>query len=132
MSTHARMNRLCERHPRILLFDLHSFSEETLPEHIRKRAERLPDVCIGVDGKFTPDGLVRRIERRLDEAGLTHMINTPYSGTFVPNAVLNGSSSCDLVSVMLEFNQRIYCDGEGNPEEGKAERIRRMMGRIKG
>ncbi len=28
--------------------------------------------------------------------------------------------------MMLEFNQRIYCDGEGKPEEGKAERMARI------
>ena len=46
---HARMDRLCERHPRMLLFDLHSFSAEMLPEHIRKRADRIPG-CMHRDG----------------------------------------------------------------------------------
>ena len=40
---HARMDLLCARHPRILLFDLHSFSEATLPEHIRNRVYYTPD-----------------------------------------------------------------------------------------
>ncbi|MBR2660417.1 MAG: N-formylglutamate amidohydrolase [Clostridia bacterium] len=128
---HAWMDRLCERHPRILLFDLHSFSEETLPEHIRKRAgDRIPDVCIGADWKYTPYELISRIERRLDEVNLLHMINTPYSGTFVPDAVLKGNSSCDLVSVMLEFNKKLYCDENGKADEVKEELIRKLMLRI--
>ena len=127
---HARMDRLCEAHPRVLLFDMHSFSEEALPEHIRKRADQMPDVCIGMDSKYTPHELVSRIERRLEEVNLLHMINTPYSGTFVPNAVLNGSSSCDLVSVMLEFNKKLYCDRNGNADEVKTEQIRKLMERI--
>ena len=127
---HARMDRLCGRHPRILLFDLHSFSEETLPAHIRKRADRIPDVCVGMDLKYTPHELIRRIERRLDEVNLVHMINTPYSGTFVPDAVLKGDSSCDLVSVMLEFNKRLYCRENGDADEIKAEQIRKLMLRI--
>ena len=124
---HARMDRLCGRHPRILLFDIHSFSEEALPEHIRKRAGRVPDVCVGADRKYTPDELVARAGRRLDGAGLSHRINTPYSGTFVPGAVLDGNSSCDLVSVMLEFNRRVYCDENGNVDEAKAEQVRKLI-----
>lgn len=127
---HARMDLLCGRHPRILLFDLHSFSEETLPEPVRKRADRMPDVCIGMDLKYTPHELICRIERRLDEVNLLHMINTPYSGTFVPGAVLRGDSSCDLVSVMLEFNKRIYCDENGEADPVRAEQIRQLMLRI--
>ena len=127
---HARMNQLCRRHPRILLIDLHSFSEDTLPEHIRKRAGRIPDVCIGMELKYTSDGLISRIERRLDEVNLLHMINAPYSGTFIPNAVLSGESTCDIVSVMLEFNKRIYCDENGNCDEVRAHQIRNLVRRI--
>ena len=127
---HARMDRLCGRHPRILLFDMHSFSEETLPEHIRKRAGRIPDVCIGMDLQYTPHELVSRIERRLDEVNLLHLVNTPYSGTFVPGAVLRGNSSCDLISVMLEFNKRLYCGENGKADEAKAEQIRKLILRI--
>ncbi len=127
---HARMDRLCERHPRILLFDLHSFSEDALPEHIRKRAGRIPDVCIGADWNYTPHELISRVERRLDEACLMRMVNTPYSGTFVPNAVLSGRISCDLVSVMLEFNRRVYCDEQGNVDGARAEQIRKLILRI--
>jgi len=126
----ARMDRLCESHPRILLFDLHSFSEEKLPEHLRKRVGRLLDVCIGVDWKYTPHELISRVERRLDEACLQRSINTPYSGTFVPNAVLSGNSSCDLISVMLEFNRRVYCDEQGNVDVAKTEQIRKLIRRI--
>lgn len=58
------------------------------------------------------------------------MINTPYSGTFVPNAVLRGNSSCDLISVMLEFNRRIYCDERGKVDEAKVEQIRKLIRQI--
>ena len=127
---HARMDRLCERHPRILLFDIHSFSEKALPEHIRKRADRIPDVCIGTDRKYTPYELISRVERRLDEACLLRMINMPYSGTFVPNAVLRGDCSCNLISVMLEFNRRVYCDENGKVDQARAEQIRKLIRRI--
>lgn len=124
------MDRLCERHPRILLFDLHSFSEETLPAHIRKRTDGIPDVGIGMAPGYTPYELISRIEQRLDEVNLLRMVNTPYSGSFVPNAVLKGNSSCDLISVMLEFNKRLYLDENGQVDEVKAKLIRDLMLRI--
>ncbi len=127
---HAWMNRLCEKHPRILLFDLHSFSEEVLPEHIRRRSDHLPDVCIGTDPKYTPGELTSRIRRRMEELNLTCMENIPYSGTFVPGSVLDGSSSCDLISVMLEFNRKLYCDENGEPVEERMEQIRKLVRRI--
>lgn len=127
---HARMNRICERHPRILLFDIHSFSEEALPVPLRRRTGRLPDVCIGTDPKYTPRELSMRIRRRVNELKLTSMENIPYSGSFVPGSVLDGSSSCNLVSVMLEFNRKLYCDGNGKPVEAKMEQIRKMVRRI--
>ena len=127
---HARMNSICERHPRILLFDIHSFSEDALPDHIRRRTDMLPDVCIGTDPKYTPGELSLRIRNRVNELGLIAGDNVPYSGTFVPGTVLDGSCSCDLISVMLEFNRKLYCDENGQPEETKMEQIRKLVRRI--
>ena len=127
---HARMDTICGRHPRILLFDIHSFSEEALPEHIRSRTDRLPDVCIGTDPEYTPQELFSRIRRRVNELQLISMENSPYSGTFVPGSVLDGSSSCDLISVMLEFNRKLYCDENGEPVEAKTEQIRKLVEQI--
>ena len=127
---HARMNRICERHPRVLLFDIHSFSQESMPEHIRRRTDRLPDVCVGTDPEYTPEELSLRIRRRVNELRLTCTENIPYSGTFVPGAVLDGSCSCNLVSVMLEFNRNLYCDQNGKPIEAKTALIRNLVQRI--
>ena len=128
---HRRMDSLCAEHPRILLIDLHSFSEEALPEHLRKRAGgRIPDVCIGTDREYTPPELTACAERCAKEAGLSHMTDTPYCGTFVPNAVMKGNAGCDLISVMLEINKRVYLDGDGKVIDAKADLLREMVLRI--
>ena len=127
---HARLNSICERHPRILFLDIHSFSKQALPDHLRKWEDSLPDVCIGTDPKYTPGELSRRVRRRVEELNLTSRENIPYSGTFVPGNVLDGSCSCDLVSVMLEFNRDLYCDGNGKTVEEKAAEIRKLVRRI--
>ena len=71
-----------------------------------------------------------RIWRRVNELGLICMENTPYSGTFVPGCVLGGSRSCNLASVMLEFNRKLYCDENGKPIEAKIEQSRKLVRRI--
>ncbi len=101
-----------------------------LPEHIRSRVNYLPDVCIGTDPRHTPGELTSRIRRRVEELNLTCMEIIPYSGTFVPGSVLDGSSSCDLISVMLGFNRKLYCDENGEPVEKKMEQIRKLVQRI--
>ena len=127
---HARMDALCARYPRILLLDLHSFSADLLPAPRRAGIARMPDVCIGADKNATPPALIERIEQRLDEARLSYAVNTPYSGAFVPGAVLSGRCDCDLISVMLEFNKRIYCDGRGRADPEKTRRIRALTAAI--
>ena len=110
------------------MIDLHSFSEEALPEHLRERAgDRIPDLCIGADRDYTPPELVKCVERCAEEAGLSHMTDTPYSGTFVPNAVMKGEVQCDLISVMLEINKRVYLDEDGKVISAQADRLREMV-----
>lgn len=70
------------------------------------------------------------MERCLHEAGFTTMLNYPYSGSLVPNSVLNGTSGCDCISIMLEWNKRTYCDMNGIPDSGKLEEISGIIQRI--
>ena len=124
---HAWMDTVCEQHPRILLFDLHSYSDEILPEPMRQKNAGTPDLCIGTDDRYTPPELLRIVRERFSGAGFGTAVNVPYSGCFVPNAVLSGKNGCDCVSVMLEFHKRTYCDGQGRPIPEKLGRIRRIL-----
>ena len=110
---HERMDRICERHPRILLIDLHSYSDEIVPEDFLREGVRTPDLCIGADERYTPSGLMETVKRRFSEAGFTIAVNYPYCGCYIPNIVLSGRSICDCISIMLEFHKRTYCDDRG-------------------
>ena len=127
---HARMDRLCDRHERILLFDLHSYHDEIVPAAFLQPGRKTPDLCIGADDRFTPPALMEILRRRFEEAGFSVAVNDPYSGTFVPNAVLSGASECDLVSVMLEFHKRTYCDEYFSPIEEKQNAIRAVLQKV--
>lgn len=86
--------RLCEAHPRMLIFDLQSFEDETES-----------DVRIGKDPEFAPEGLVGRVEKRLTEENLVWMQNDPEIGTYIPAPARKGNTFCDLVSIRLMFNR---------------------------
>lgn len=125
---HERMDRKLLSHPRVLLFDMHSYSDEIVPGDFLEKERETPDVCVGTDEKFTPPGLIQLIRDRFFEAGFSTAENYPYSGCYLPNAAMAGKGDC--VSVMLEFHKRIYLDTKGNPDGEKTARIRKVMERI--
>ena len=120
---HRRMDSLCERHSRVLLFDMHSYWDDIVPEDFLSQERETPDLCIGTDGKYTPPGLLDIVKRRFSEAGLRIDVNYPYSGFFVPDCVMNGSADCDLAGIMLEFHRRAYLNEAGESDQEKTERI---------
>jgi len=126
---HAEMDARCFQHPKMILFDMHSYHDEVVPAEFLT-AMPTPDVCIGADERYTPPELVEIVRRRFEDAGYSVAVNYPYSGTFVPNAVLSKASGCDLISVMLEFHKRCYCDGALTPIAKKQAAIRTILERV--
>lgn len=125
---HARMDQLCREHEQVLVFDLHSYSDEIVPKSLRQRGVKMPDVCIGTDAYFTPKSLAEMAEQRFRAAGFSTLRNDPYTGCFVPNAVLSGE--CQGNSIMLEIHKRCYCDGDGLPNPVQCARIRNIIGKL--
>ena len=113
---HDRIDRICAQHRRILLVDLHSYSDEIVPRDFLQQGIDTPDICIGTDSFFTPDLLTSFTEEKFRSAGYSTNLNYPYSGCFIPDTVLSGESDCDLVSVMIEVNKRVYLDKVNNPD----------------
>ncbi len=127
---HEKLNRACIEHPRLLLLDMHSFSDDIVPRDRLRSGERTPDVCLGIDEKYTPPGIVSIAEFCLRAEGFVTARNFPYSGSLVPNAVLGKEVSCDCASIMLEWNKRVYCNERGIPDAGTMEGIRQTVSRI--
>ena len=116
---HRKIDRICEKYSRVLVLDLHSYSDEIVPNAFWKKDIPSPDICIGADGQYTPPELVRTVRKHFEAAGYSVEVNYPYTGTYVPNAILSHGVSCDCVSVMLEINRRIYFgrNGQSDPEK---------------
>ena len=125
---HRRLCEMCDEHPRVLLFDMHSYADELIQPHAAMR--NTPDLCIGTDAGFTPPLLSGIIRRCFSELGFSTAENAPYAGVYVPENVLYGQSSCDFAGVMLEFNRRCYCDEEGHPTDSRLELIKSAVRRV--
>ena len=127
---HEKLDRLCSIHPKVLVFDMHSYSDDIVPADQLEEGRAMPDVCIGTDSLFTPAELYSVVKTRFEEAGFTTAENYPYRGCLVPNSAMAGRSGC--VSIMLEFNKREYLDENGEVDEKKVGVIREIMQRIIG
>ncbi len=125
---HAKLDRLCESHKKVLVFDMHSYSDDIVPAAQLEAGRATPDVCIGTDTHFTPPELAAIVKDRFEEAGFTTAENYPYRGCLVPNYAMAGRGDC--ISVMLEFNKRVYLDGNGEVDGAKSAVIRGVMERI--
>lgn len=113
---HRQMMLLCEEHPRVLFFDLHSYSDEIIPPYALRSGMATPDLCIGTDAHFTPPALTKIVRHCFSKAGFTTAENFPYEGLYVPENILFGQCPCDFAGIMLELNRRSYCDAAGHPQ----------------
>ena len=127
---HEIMDYYCGQHPRILLFDLHSYSDEIVPADFMREGARTPDLCIGADEKYTPPELAEIVKRRFSEAGFTTAVNDPYAGCFIPDSVMSGECGSDFIGIMLEFNKRVYCGPDGNSIPEKLAVIREIIRQV--
>lgn len=122
---HERVDNICRAQKRILLLDMHSFSEETVPRDMLHECEDTPDICIGTDANHTPEALAATAERVFRELGFRTARNYPYEGCYVPHTARIGEVSC--IALMLEFNKRIYCDEHNNLIPSVTEATRKAV-----
>ena len=121
---HERMDDFCRRHGRVMVFDIHSYSDEIVPKDFLAENRGTPDICIGADNRYTPPALAEMIQARFEEAGFTTAVNYPYSGCYIPDAVFGGVTDCDCIGIMLEFHKRTYIGQDGNPSRDRLEKLR--------
>ncbi|MBQ7455834.1 MAG: N-formylglutamate amidohydrolase [Clostridia bacterium] len=127
---HERVNRLCGRHRRVLLIDLHSYTGGIVPKDQLRAGQTLPDLCLGVDEQYTPPALARRALGAFRGIGLTVAVNYPYSGCYVPETVMRGEAGCEFAGIMLEFRRSAYLDETGGLDGKKTDRIREALRRL--
>ena len=127
---HQAVNLLCARHPYMVFFDIHSYTDEIIPQHAQTAGTVTPDLCIGTDPIFTPPSLKEIVLNRFLAAGFSIAENRPYSGVYVPEDVAQGKPCCNFIGIMLEFNRRAYCDENGTVNPSRLSLIQVVIRQI--
>lgn len=86
------------------IIDCHSYNKNRL--YFEQETER-PEICLGVDEKYTPKYLLDFIKLGFERNGLEVKINTPYSGSYYPLNI-NGK----FETIMIEINKKLYMDDD--------------------
>ena len=93
-----------------LLIDGHSFSNTVLPYEPKENLQLCrPEICLGADAVFTPDALLNLAKDYFTKAGLEVAVNTPFSGTIVPEPFYSLRDK-RVQSLMIEVNRSLYMD----------------------
>lgn len=82
------------------IIDCHSFNEHKL--YFEDDVER-PEICLGVDEKYTPQYLIDFIKLGFERYGLNVEINKPYSGSFYPLNIKG-----EFETIMIDINKKLY------------------------
>ena len=126
---HRLLDACCMAHENVLLIDLHSFSDEIVPQSFLSPDRSTPDVCIGTESAYSDPRLIAIAEQVFRDSGFTTALNYPYFGCMIPNCVLSGRFSGSFRSLMLEFNRRIYCP-DGHSDDRSIARLRALIDAI--
>lgn len=99
----------------VTIIDCHSFNDKPLLTDI-DQSEPRPDICIGIDKFHTPDFLLDMVKCQFENNGYYVKINSPYSGTIVPEKYYNIDKRIN--SIMIEINKKLYMNSDDsiNPQ----------------
>lgn len=110
---HIKLNKLAKtilaKHGKVLIIDAHSFPGHPLKVDLDQSLKR-PDICIGTVAEHTPDELIQLLIDQFSAAGLSVLVNRPYSGTMVPMHYFG--KDFRVKSVMIEVNRKLYLRDE--------------------
>jgi len=96
---------MLHKYNRCILVDFHSFSDEMVKKLFSVSSN--PDICIGINENYTDEKLIQFTVNHFLKYGYSVSINTPYSGTMIPNKYFNKQEK-RLSSIMIEINKRVY------------------------
>jgi N-formylglutamate amidohydrolase len=82
-----------------------------------------PDICIGTDSFHTPPALTARVRRFFEDRKFSVDVDSPYSGTIVPQSHYRKNRSVE--SIMVELNRSLYMDERTGRRSNRYDVIRR-------
>lgn len=99
------VTNILNKNDKCIIIDFHSFSDEMVNKLFG--IDNNPDICIGTDEFYTNKALLDFTIDHFKKYGYSVELNTPYSGTMIPNKYFNKNNN-RLSSIMLEINKRVY------------------------
>ena len=103
------VDRVLGRSGKALITDIHSYPGIPFGYELSKDAHR-PEICIGTDEYHTSDLLAQRALEIFREHGFDTALNTPFSGTIVPEKHYRKDPR--VSSIMVEIRRDLYMDEE--------------------
>jgi N-formylglutamate amidohydrolase len=120
----ALVERILNRHGKVIIIDLHSYSKEALEYELHKDLPR-PEVCLGVDSLHTSPGLLSLAKTTFGEQ-YEVSINAPFIGTYVPLKFYSKDQS--IQSIMLELRKDVY--SYADTDAPKFNRVVNLLARL--
>ena len=111
----------------IIIIDCHSFPKKRLPYEISKKQNR-PEICIGTDNFHTPKKLTNFLVKKFRHFNLSVDINTPFSGSIVPNYYYNLEKR--VMSIMIEIRRDLYLDENSFKKNENYYKIKDILTKI--
>ena len=110
-----------------LIIDGHSFPALPLPCELNQTAFR-PDFCLGTDDFHTPEGLVAKVEKILENCGYSTARDQPFSGTIVP--MKHYRKDKRVQSLMIEINRWLYLAEDYSVDSERVEALIEILRRV--
>ena len=113
-----------------LLIDGHSFSDTVLPYEPKENFQLCrPEICLGADAVFTPNALLGLAKDYFAKAGLEVAVNTPFSGTIVPEPFYSLRDK-RVQSLMIEVNRSLYMDERTGEKKTTFNEVKAILQRF--
>lgn len=113
-----KTDEVLNEHNECIIIDLHSYNDELVYKLFKKT--NTPDICIGVEERFTDIILLEYTKHYFESLGYTTMINYPYEGSLVPTKFYF-SKDTRVKSLMIEINKRIYLNDDQDYQKTKED-----------
>lgn len=119
-----KVSNTIDKYNKCILVDLHSFSDLFIKKMFGK--DGAPDVCIGVENKYTSKLLVEQTVKHFKKYNYSVKVNYPYEGSIIPNKYFTVYDE-RLDIIMIELNKRIYLNNNNKLNKKKFNKLKRCV-----
>ncbi len=106
-----KTKELLENYQKVIIIDLHSFSDEGTKKVGKKKLRETPDICLGYTEGFIDRKILNIVKDIFLKNGYTVEENYPFSGSIVPYEYYKNNNN-RITSIMIEINKKVYLNSK--------------------